>query len=164
MKKRDEKSVRDPGNYQRTNMEKKIIIQKLRDKGGRVTRQRMILLDIILENECSCCKEIYFRAVSKGEKIGLATVYRMVNTLEEIGAISRQNMYKIVCGEDCEQLDVYTVEFTDGTVAEIPEETWYQIVRTGLKEWGYMKGRELHSVRMKTCDHFESLNAVADCK
>lgn len=70
-------------------MKKEIIIQKLKGKGGRITRQRLILLDIILEEECSCCKEIYYKAVGKDEKIGLATVYRMVNTLEEIGVISR---------------------------------------------------------------------------
>lgn len=70
-------------------MEKEIIIQKLKDRGGRITKQRLILLDIILEGECSCCKEIYYKAVNKDEKIGLATVYRMVNKLEEIGAISR---------------------------------------------------------------------------
>lgn len=29
--------------------------------------------------------------------IGIATVYRMVNKLEEIGAISRRNMYKVTC-------------------------------------------------------------------
>ena len=28
-------------------------------------------------------------------RIGAATVYRMVNLLEDIGAISRKNMYKI---------------------------------------------------------------------
>ena len=30
-------------------------------------------------------------------KIGVATVYRMVNTLESIGAISRKNMYRVAC-------------------------------------------------------------------
>lgn len=41
-------------------------------------------LDIILEEECSCCKEIYYKALQKDSKIGPATVYRMVNTLESI--------------------------------------------------------------------------------
>ncbi len=54
-----------------------------------------MLLDIILEDECSSCKEIYYRATKKDPTIGTATVYRMINTLEEIGAISRKNMYKV---------------------------------------------------------------------
>lgn len=54
-----------------------------------------------LENECSCCKEIYYNASRLDPGIGSATVYRMVNLLEEIGAISRRNMYKIVRNPDC---------------------------------------------------------------
>ena len=52
-------------------------------------------VDIILEGDFSCCKEIYYRAMEQDSKIGTATVYRMINTLEEIGVISRKNMYKV---------------------------------------------------------------------
>ena len=76
---------------------KEIIIQKLRANGCRITKQRLELLDIIFENQCSSCKEIYFRASKLDENIGIATVYRMVNALEEIGVISRKNMYKVAC-------------------------------------------------------------------
>ena len=50
-----------------------------------------MLIDIILEGKCNCCKEIYYQASQKDPSIGPATVYRMVNTLEQIGAISRKN-------------------------------------------------------------------------
>lgn len=75
--------------------QKQIIINRLKEDGCRITKQRLMLLDIILEDECSSCKEIYYRATKKDPSIGTATVYRMINTLEEIGAISRKNMYKI---------------------------------------------------------------------
>lgn len=75
--------------------QKQIIINRLKEDGCRITKQRLMLLDIILEDECSSCKEIYYRATKKDPTIGTATVYRMINTLEEIGAISRKNMYKI---------------------------------------------------------------------
>ena len=75
-------------------LEKDLIVRKLKEHGCRITRQRM-LLDIILEEDCSCCKEIYYRAMEQDSKIGTATVYRMINTLEEIGVISRKNMYKV---------------------------------------------------------------------
>lgn len=75
--------------------QKELILQKLRERGCRITKQRLLLLDIILGEECSSCKEIYYSAVKLDDTIGSATVYRMVNTLEEIGAISRKNMYKI---------------------------------------------------------------------
>ena len=82
--------------------EKELVIQKLKEQGCRITKQRLMLLDIILEEDCSCCKEIYYKASKKDKEIGSATVYRMVNTLEEIGAISRKNMYKISFGEMCQ--------------------------------------------------------------
>ena len=79
----------DSRNYRRTQMQKEMIIQKLKEQGCRITKQRLMLLDIILEEEFSCCKEIYYKASKLDDKIGSATVYRMINTLEEIGAISR---------------------------------------------------------------------------
>ena len=75
--------------------QKQIIIERLKEDGCRITKQRLMLLDIILEDECSSCKEIYYRASKIDHSIGTATVYRMINTLEEIGAIDRKNMYRV---------------------------------------------------------------------
>ena len=69
---------------------KEAIVQKLKASGCRITKQRLMLLDIILEENCSCCKEIYYRASRIDPSIGTATVYRMINKLEEIGAINRR--------------------------------------------------------------------------
>lgn len=74
--------------------EKERIIAKLKANGCRITKQRMELLDIILENQCSSCKEIFYRASRQDESIGIATVYRMVNALEEIGVVSRRIVYE----------------------------------------------------------------------
>ena len=41
---------------------KEAIVQKLKASGCRITKQRLMLLDIILEENCSCCKEIYYRS------------------------------------------------------------------------------------------------------
>ena len=87
-----EKEVSD---FTRTQMKKDTILRELRKRGGRITKQREILLDIILEDTCSCCKEIHYKAVKQDPTIGIATVYRMINSLEEIGAISRKKMYEI---------------------------------------------------------------------
>lgn len=76
-------------------MQKDIVIQELRENGYRITKQRRIIIGIILENECASCKEIYYKASMRDPNIGIATVYRMINTLEEIGAIDRRNLYKI---------------------------------------------------------------------
>ena len=83
--------------YQGEPNRKDAVIEKLRNQGFRITKQRCILLDIILDEDCSSCKEIYYKAVKRDDSIGIATVYRMVNTLEDIGVISRKNMYKVAC-------------------------------------------------------------------
>lgn len=87
-----------------------LIVQQLREAGCRITKQRLTVLDIILNSDPSCVKEIYREAVKVDKNIGSATVYRMVNTLEEIGVINRKNMYQVDCSvcenrcpdEDCD--------------------------------------------------------------
>lgn len=111
-------------------MQKEMIIQKLKQKGCRITRQRLMLLDVILEEECSCCKEIYYKAAKRDDKIGSATIYRMVNMLEEIGAISRKNMYRIACGELQDKEHVCMIELDDDTVIELSPKKWNQIIKT----------------------------------
>lgn len=78
-------------------MRKELVLQLLREKGYRLTKQREMLLDIMLEGDCSSCKEIYYKAAAVDSTIGVATVYRMVNLLEDVGAINRKNMYRISC-------------------------------------------------------------------
>lgn len=109
--------------YQRTQMRKENIIEKLRERGCRITKQRQILLDVILKEECSCCKEIYYKAARRDSKIGMATVYRMMNMLEEIGAVSRRGTYKVsglpvqdgVCLVELEDNSTITVSWQRGT-------------------------------------------------
>lgn len=79
---------------------KSYILQKLRKNGCRITNQRQLLIDIILQDECCCCKEIYYQAIKKDPTIGMATVYRMVKTLEETGLIKRKNLYRIQVEEE----------------------------------------------------------------
>ena len=59
----------------RTEMQKELVIQKLREQGCRITKQRQILLNVILQEECTSCKEIYYKAASIDPGIGAATVY-----------------------------------------------------------------------------------------
>ena len=93
---------KDTVNFHRTQMKKEMVLTKLRKQGCRITRQRRMLMDVILEEECASCKEIYYKASSHDPTIGTATVYRMINLLEDIGAISRKNMYRISYGTKLE--------------------------------------------------------------
>lgn len=159
--------------YERTAMQKEIIVQRLRENGCRITRQRKMLLDIILQEECSCCKEIYYRALKEDAGIGAATVYRMINTLEDIGALSRRNMYRVSCGdvtcehvsrgeitEDpcgnlcregccdraCQTAATCTVELDDGSMVRLNGEEWRRVVWEGLRACGYIDSQKIKNI------------------
>ena len=128
--------------YERTQMQRDLVIRKLKEQGCRITKQRMILLDIILNDNCSSCKEIYYKASKLDHKIGTATVYRMVNTLEEIGAISRRNMYRIDCSSHTTE-QTYDIELDDHTVQSISETTLNNVLQAGLKACGYIDNQNV---------------------
>ena len=123
--------------YQRSSMQRSAIVDRLRREGCRKTKQRKIILDIILQEEYSCCKEIYYKAAKQDSSIGIATVYRMINTLEDIGAISRNTMYRIDCGDDCLAKDNCEVKLNDGTSLELTQAQWNQVIASGLKACGF---------------------------
>lgn len=133
----------DYESYQRTQMQKELVIQKLREKGCRITKQRLTLLDIILEGDCSCCKDIYYCALKQDSNIGTATVYRMVNILEEIGAINRKNMYKVNYSTEEYNNNGCIVEFDDGTACYLTEQKWQKVLKAGLESCGYLSNHKI---------------------
>ena len=123
---------------------KNAILEQLREKGCRVTRQRELLVDIILQERCNNCKEIYYMAAKQDPKIGMATVYRMMNTLEEMGALKWRNEYRI-----CEQNGAksgYVLEFQDSTILEIKPELLHGMLEKELETRGYLKERKIRRV------------------
>ena len=74
----------------------------------------------------------------------------MINMLEEIGAISRENMYRIDCEKDCALENACTIELDDNTVIELSEKQWKQIVRSGLVSCGYLKEQRIKNVVTKS--------------
>ena len=136
-------------NHFGTSMQKEQIFQKLREKGCRVTKQRQRLLDVILQEECASCKEIYYKAKEEDIKIGMATVYRMVSLLEEIGAISRKNMYRLAFYMDENQDTVCVVELDDHTICRLSAQKWNQVMREGLKVCGYIGRQQIVRIVME---------------
>ena len=126
--------------------QKEIIIKKLKDNGCRITKQRKMLIDIILENDCSCCKEIYYKALEADPNIGAATVYRMINTLEEIGEISRKNMYRVKCDLDCLEGKSCTVILDDDNVYQLSKTSWTKFFQEGLRSLGYIHDQKVRNI------------------
>ena len=129
---------------------KEQIVEKLKENGCRITKQRRMLIDIILENDCSSCKEIFYKASRADEKIGVATVYRMINALEEIGAISRKNMYKVECPEECRQEGGCIITWDDDTTYHLTDQNWNRVVQEGLKQCGYLKDQKIAEIKIQS--------------
>lgn len=125
------------------------IIEKLKENGCRITKQRLMLMDIILENDCSSCKEIFYKASKADHRIGVATVYRMINALEDIGAISRKNMYKVECSDNCGVQGGCEIILDDNTICRLSPGNWNKVVREGLKRCGYLKNQKIAKIEVQ---------------
>ena len=110
------------------------------------------MLDIILQEECTSCKEIYYKAAAADASIGTATVYRMINLLEEIGAISRKNMYRIACDMRCNKENACVIALDDQTVCRLSSGEWYDVISEGLRHLGYVSVQNVESVVVESCE------------
>lgn len=129
--------------------QKQAMLTILKEKGYRITSQRKLLIDIIFNEDCTCCKEIYYKAHKRDQTIGIATVYRMLNTLEEIGAIDRRNLYKFSCGCKCNNNNnncVILLENKQEIVLSGHE--WKDIISEGLKAKGYIKDEAVEIIAL----------------
>jgi Fur family peroxide stress response transcriptional regulator len=60
-------------------------VAKLRERGGRMTPQRLAILQALLEQEHPTVDEIYRQVSETFPTTSVATVYRTVTTLKEMG-------------------------------------------------------------------------------
>lgn len=131
----------------KTEREKQKILELFRQRGMRITKQRMLILDVILENECSSCKEIYYRVSKKDKKVGVATVYRMVNSLNELGIFQTNSAYSFA-EKAKPQYDACKVILKDQSVVELRREEWYEALKHFLIQKGYSKELKIDHVIM----------------
>ena len=80
--------------------QKEQVIDEFQKRGMRITQQRRMLLDIIREGNWTNCKEIFYEARKRDTKLGMATVYRTVSTLEEIGVLTHSYQYSFVSDKE----------------------------------------------------------------
>ena len=71
------------------------VIDRLKKNGLRITKQRRIIVDVIMDSDHTSCKDIYYQVMAKDNTVGMATVYRMIRVLEDIGVINRIDMIEI---------------------------------------------------------------------
>ena len=128
-------------------LDKDEILSKLKEKGLRLTEQRKLIVDIIANEEYTCCKEIYVLAHKKDESIGVATVYRMINVLEEIGAISRNSLQKANCnGRCCDMKSGCTIVTEDSKQIMLSEDDLQEALKYIMEKKGIAVADEIKAV------------------
>lgn len=71
------------------------VIDRLKTDGCRITKQRRLIIDVIMNNDFTSCKDIYYQVTEKDKTVGMATVYRMIRQLEDLGIVSRIDTIEI---------------------------------------------------------------------
>lgn len=134
----------------RIQMQREMVLQRLQEKGYRITKQRIAVIDSILENDCGSCKEIFYKTTKINKRIGAATIYRTINMLEEIGAIDRKNLYRLSYAEDKLPAELIVVTLQDGTERKLNAEEWNTVLQKGMQACGYLQEEEIASVVYKS--------------
>lgn len=146
-----EKSLEEEQQFQLVNLQKNVILKQLRQKGCRITKQREILIDVILQKNCSCCKEIYYYAIKKDPNIGMATIYRMMNVLEEIGVLEWKNGYRI-CYREYAPLGEFLIEMEDSSMVKLNSKKLSQVLEKGMTACGYLDGKKVKQIMIKDAE------------
>ena len=143
----------DTDGYQRVPMQADHVIACLRKQGFRITKQRKILIDIILDEACSCCKEVYVLALKKDPGIGIATVYRTVDALEKIGALKRGTAYQL-CEHKTKVCQCCLVELEDSSTVKLDSNSVEKIIKSGMQNSGLCNGKKVVGITwMQADDH-----------
>lgn len=132
------------------------IKQILKDKGYKLTTQRRVILDVILENQGNHLspEEIYDKVRSEYPEIGLATVYRTLQILEQQNIISKLNFndgcsryeinsntgdhhhHHLICMK-CGKVIEVKLDLLENLEMEIEKEGKFKIVDHNVKFFGY---------------------------
>ncbi|NBG87635.1 Fur family transcriptional regulator [Isachenkonia alkalipeptolytica] len=128
---------------------------RLKEKGSKLTPQRRATLNVIIENkgEHLNTEEIYELVRKDCPEIGLATVYRTLQLLEEMDIISRINLddgcsryeiktddedhqhHHLIC-QECSKIIEVKIDLLDHLEKEIEKEYDFDIKDHKLKFFG----------------------------
>ena len=127
------------------------IAKRFAAAGKRLTPERELLLRIIDGNAHLDAAEIYRRARSENPHIGLATVYRTLHLLRDLGMVRSIGLWEDHRHYEIRREDhVHLICSRCGKVTEIPSPD-------PLRRLGEAEGFEIHQTR------FEAIGYCADC-
>jgi Fe2+ or Zn2+ uptake regulation protein len=128
-----------------------IWLDKLQASGYRLTQSRRTVVEVIAESSRALSPlQVYDFARQRHRGIGLVTVYRTLEKLEEIGLIQRVHQpqgcqafiaafsghqHMILC-EDCGKVQFFDGDNLEGLIGSIREQTGYDVREHWLQLFG----------------------------
>ena len=139
------------------NLTKESIIEQLRERGLKVTPQRVAIIEVLIEQRDSHpgARLVYEEAKKKNKGVSLSTTYATLNELSQQGIIKTlqfdkmENRYEgnleehinLIC-EKCKKILDYKVPITVDP-RRVVKKTGFSITDTRLEYYGYC--RDCHS-------------------
>jgi len=129
---------------------RELLTNSLHTRGLRLTPQRVLIMEIMRQAEEHLDAEsIWRRALDRGESINLATVYRNLRTLEDVGLIQKSFLgegQKRAYYEIVDKLEHYHFACTRcGTVLELESDK----VQQACRELECKSGIRIHTIHLK---------------
>lgn len=140
------------------NIDYNVLKEQLKEKGYKLTPQRRAIVDTIVDSEGQhlTAEEIYDELKKDCPEIGLATVYRTILLLEEIGIVSRLHLndgcsrYELVHSDErhrhhhlicncCNKVIEVEDDLLDELEDSIQNKFGFKIVDHSVKFYGYCK-------------------------
>ena len=118
--------------------------EKLREKGWKVTRQRLSILQTLAEHKGQhlAAEDIFELMKDEYPEMGLATVYRTLQLLYEIGHIfdgdSKHSHHHLIC-RTCGRVMPFEDDFLEDLEAQIEADTGFHVLDHELKFYGQCK-------------------------
>lgn len=118
--------------------------EQLKSKDYRLTPQREKILEVLLENVDThlSAEDLFMLIKKKNVEVGLATVYRMLDLLEDMGIISRldsgegRSRYEMRSQEQ-QHCHHHLICLNCGTIAEFSDDMLEEIERSVTKKHGF---------------------------
>ncbi|MCF8474389.1 MAG: transcriptional repressor [Emcibacter sp.] len=129
------------------------------EKGMRMTDQRRIIAKVLSEaSDHPDVEEVYRRSTNIDSKISIATVYRTVRLLEEVGILERHD-FRVENGENRARFELVTqvhhdhmIDIDTGAVIEFHDDEIEELQKKIAKKYGYKlidHRMELYGVKIK---------------
>lgn len=122
------------------------ILEELKNKGYRITFQRKLILETILEEDSLVIKEIYYSSKKKDRSIGLATVYRFIRILQDAGIIDENEKFTFSDSESCNICSKCEVILSSGEIVELECCDLKSAMKKFLIEKGYNENIEIDCI------------------